>query len=101
MLQETIKEYAGQKGKLIAEVIATRKSSHIGDLFHGFFPTTPNIGEEIELGEGTLFYEPGEYFAVGLKPDDNRETFWLIPQNLYRVHEQTVKLFFLPGGGIS
>lgn len=103
MYEETIKKYSGQKGKLTAEIVQTRKSSHVGDLFRGIFPHTPSVGDLIELGNGTLFFEttPGEYFGVGLLPDDNRETDWLNPQHLYNCHDQTVKLFFYPEGGIS
>ena len=92
-----LKKWEGKKGQLRAEVVETRKSTHIGDLFHGFFPTTPTKGEIILLGEGTLFLETSIHFmAVGLKPDDGRDIFWLNPEALYRAHEQTVNLFFIP-----
>lgn len=82
-------------GKLIAEIITNRESMHIGDMFHGFFPTKPEIGEIIELGEGTIFYDRDEYGdMVGLKPKDDRDTLWLNPKALYRCHEQTVDLYF-------
>jgi hypothetical protein len=89
----------GKHGKLIAEVIETRESTHIGDLFHGFAPVTPDVGENIVLGEGTLFTETETdgkttWSMVGLKPDDGRDHFWLNPKKLYRAHEQTVKLWF-------
>jgi hypothetical protein len=86
----------GQRGRLVAEVLATRPSTHPGDLFHGWHPTTPEVGERIQLGVGTLFFE--ELWEVaGLRPDDGRETFWLDPPALYRAHEQTVRLVFEPG----
>lgn len=82
-------------GKLIAVVKETRNSTHIGDLFHGFFPQKPEIGEVIELGEGYIFYDHDELGEmVGLKPMDNRETFWLDPKALYRCHDQTIELSF-------
>lgn len=82
-------------GKLIAIVKEARDSTHIGDLFHGFFPQKPEIGEVIELGEGDIFYDNDEYGdMVGLKPRDNRETFWLNPKALYRCHDQTIELSF-------
>lgn len=86
------------KGKLVAEVTETRQSTHIGDLFHGYFPVTPKVGEEIELGEGELFYEddPEVGDQVGLLPDDE-DGHWLNPPALYRAHEQTVKLYFEEG----
>jgi hypothetical protein len=82
----------GAKGRLIAVALETRKSFHVGDLFHGIVPSTPAIGEEIVLGEGFLFYE-GDTF-VGLRPEDSRETLWLDINKLYRAHDQTVELFF-------
>lgn len=94
-------ELEGTKGKLVARVIQPRKSTHIGDLFHGFFPVAPKVNEEIELGEGELFFELFEgkaanYDCVGLRPNDNRETFWLNPEKLYRAHEQLVELHYEP-----
>lgn len=89
----------GNKGKLVAIVLETKESTHIGDLFHGFFPSTPEVGEKIELGEGELFFEPhigssATYDCVGLRPNDGRETFWLNPNMLYWAHEQLVELYF-------
>jgi hypothetical protein len=80
-------------GSLVAEVIATRKSTHIGDLFRGIFPSTPKLGARIVLGHGALFYNGNQ---VGLKPDDGRENDWLDPHSLYQAHDQTVRLIFVP-----
>lgn len=135
-------ELEGKKGRLLAEVIETRKSEHIGDLARGIKPSTPDLGEIIELGEGEFVFEhcgeihekseyetddeamqkalvgqllaafgklgatvkvkhteepppdPEIYDMVGLKPEDGRKTDWLNPHNLYRAHEQTVRLYF-------
>jgi hypothetical protein len=87
-----LKRYQG-KGKLIARILKTRQSQHIGDLCRGIFPTTPDVGEEICLGEGRLHYEDHN---VGLKPLKPRHTDWLDPHMLYRCHEQTVQLVFMP-----
>lgn len=81
-------------GKLVAKVLEIRKSYHIGDLFRGIFPETPEVGEEITLGEGWLSFTGPT--VVGLKPDDKRETDWLNPRSLYRLHQQTVELYFIP-----
>lgn len=92
-----IDRYRGCCGKLVAKIIATGQSVHIGDLFRGFYPTTPNVGDIILLGHGKLFphkYTWGE--AVGVLPTDGRNTDWLDPQALYRCHEQTVELYFIP-----
>ncbi|MFH0892455.1 MAG: hypothetical protein V1867_06785 [Candidatus Falkowbacteria bacterium] len=85
-------ELQGQNGQLVAKVLKTRHSDHIGDLFRGVFPETPEVGEEIVLGRGELFFERD---AVGLRPDDGRESLWLDIRKLYRAHLQTVELFFI------
>jgi len=91
----------GQRGRLEAHVLATRQSTHVGDLFRHFSPSTPEVGEVVCLGgPGTLFFEQHDdddpsYWAVGLRPDDDREVDWLDPRALYRAHEQTVRLVFV------
>lgn len=89
LLFDTI--HKDKNGRLIAEVIQTRKSDHIGDMFHGVFPVTPDVGESIVLGEGNLTVDDD---AVGLTPADGRETLWLDINKLYRAHLQTIKLYF-------
>jgi hypothetical protein len=86
----------GRRGTLVAEVLETRESTHIGDLFHGFSPTTPAVGEQIRLGSGTVFVEyVNDIWTIGLRPRDGRDVFWLAPNALYRAHEQTVRLMLL------
>ncbi len=86
----------GKKGVLIAYVIETRDSDHVGDFFRNIAPVRPEVDEQIELGWGTLFFEQialdEEY--VGLRPDDDRPNDWLNPNELYRAHQQTVRLCF-------
>lgn len=91
----------GAAGKLIAVVQATRKSTHIGDLFRGIFPRTPKIGQTIVLGTGKLFFAaaPEGGSQVGLLPEDGRAHDWLDIRALYDCHEQTVELFFEPEVG--
>lgn len=85
----------GKYGRLIAEVIEAQESSHVGDLFRGLFPQTPEIGDCMELGEGTLFTEADEWSqVVGLRPLEERGSDWLNPEVLYRLHDQRVRLFF-------
>lgn len=87
----------GKHGTLVAYVIETRPSKHIGDLHRDFQPSEPEIDEQIELGSGTLFFEElngGALSYVGLKPDDERASDWLSPTELYRCHQQTVRLMF-------
>jgi hypothetical protein len=78
-------------GQLLAIVRDVRESPHIGDLFHEVYPSKPNVGDLIVLGEGTLFFSADR---VGLLPDDNRSSLWLDINALYCVHNQTVTLFF-------
>lgn len=91
----------GRTGTLTAEVLATRESTHIGDLFRGLTPETPDVGELIVLGAGDLFIGREDFGAdvAGLLPDDGRSTDWLDPRQLYRAHEQTVRLTFTPVEG--
>jgi hypothetical protein len=93
---EEIKKLVGKKGKLEVEVLHTRQSTHIGDLFRGFSPSTPKKGQRLTLGEGKLFTELVEGInTVGLRPDDGRDSDWLQPEQLYKAHEQTVNLYFV------
>jgi hypothetical protein len=90
----------GTRGTLQVRVIRTRQSGHIGDLFRGLSPTTPEVGEVIVLGTGTVFHDgDGDGIYIGLRPDDGRDADWLDPEALYRAHEQTVELQFLPEEG--
>lgn len=68
-------------GTLSAEVLATRRSHHVGDLFRGIYPTTPSVGETITLGTGRLFVERGcdVDVTVGLCPAERRDSDWLDP----------------------
>ena len=100
-------ELEGQHGRLYAIVVETRNSDHVGDMVRGFFPSTPRLGDRIELGSGTVFR--GKCFSrrypeeeqdptptIGLQPDDGREHDWLNPASLYKLHQQTVELYFEP-----
>lgn len=92
----------GQLGRLVADVTVTRESCHIGDVSRGLAPETPRVGEQIVLGEGELFVEEnGGMPSVGVYPDDKRKTVWMDVDALYRVHSQTVRLFFEPAQAIS
>lgn len=95
---KALEKYEGKIGNLVAIPIETRESTHIGDLFRGIYPSTPEIGERIELGNGILFSQPNSYIEncqmIGLQPTDDRSNDWLNPEKLYRAHEQTVELYF-------
>jgi len=90
----------GRYGSLEARVIRPMKSTHIGDLFRGLYPTTPQAGDVIVLGTGTLVAAEATWGPlVGLEPADGRDTDWLDPPALYRAHEQFVTLVFVPDEG--
>ena len=116
-------QFSGRYGKLVAEVVIARKSTHVGDHARSIYPETPNLGERILLGEGHLFTEPAYDggLCVGLRPAEakassdtdasifadesagylqvkmpGRAKDWLNPKALYRAHEQTVRLVFEP-----
>lgn len=87
----------GRRVSIRVTVLETRKSAHLGDLARQIFPTTPMIGEVVDLGTGTLFIESeGDYLSFGLKPDDDRHSDWFDPAKLYRLHDQTVELTIEP-----
>jgi hypothetical protein len=83
---------AGKHGRLVAIVKEVRPSHHVGDLYHGVFPQTPQVGQHIMLGKGTLFFADDE--TVGIRPDDGRDTLWMDIKALYNAHDQTVTLCF-------
>ena len=88
----------GKHGRLIARVIKTRKSTHVGDIFHKVYPITPKVGEEIVLGVGYVRIAPPTCTLltanIGVQPSDKRATLWMDLCALYRAHEQTVELRF-------
>ena len=82
------------RGTLVAIVLEAQQSTHIGDFFRGFFPTTPEVGEEIVLGSGVIVEEVNAEGQpqIAVEPTDGRASDWLKPEALYRAHEQTVRL---------
>lgn len=97
LLGAAVVDLVGTRGRLHATVISTCDSQHIGDIFRGFYPTRPEVGEVIDLGVGAVFTDRCEqYVTVGLTPDDERDSDWLDPSALYRCHSQTVNLYFTP-----
>lgn len=88
---------ADTKGTIVAHILATRQSGHIGDIARGIGPSMPEVGEEITLGTGILFTEMDDGVPrIGVEPDDGREHDWMDPRALYRCHNQTVRLEFRP-----
>lgn len=95
------RDLIGKLGTLKARVLETRQSTHVGDLFRGFRPSTPEPGVTLVLGTGRLFHrgEGEDNTSVGVLPLDGRQTDWLDPKVLYQAHEQTVELYFETEGG--
>lgn len=84
-----------KRAALLVEIVDTRDSQHIGDLFHGIFPITPDIGERFYLcNTGTVhLHEDGTHLSI--IPDDGRDEWWFNPDYLYRSHSQTVDLWLV------
>jgi hypothetical protein len=97
--KDLAEELEDKRVRLVAKVVETRKSGHLGDLFLGIRPSTPEVGEEIDLGVGILHTEPCDWDSKAtstfLVPGDppTRERFWFDPNKLYRLHDQTVEVF--------
>lgn len=95
---------AGSRGRLLARVVDSCPSYHVGDVFRGIFPPKVPLalGAERVLGQGALFFErgpeSGHAAAVGLKPGDGRRSDWLDPEVLYGLHNSGVDLVFVPDG---
>jgi hypothetical protein len=88
----------GKRVHVACTVVKTRPSGHIGDLTHKLKPSTPDVGESVDLGVGTLGFEDAGYdglTSVLLKPEDGRKAFWIDPRKFYRLHDQTVDLFIV------
>lgn len=85
-------------GTLWVEVTETRHSDHVGDLFRGIAPRTPQVGDWIKLGTGKLMYGLcGKTLqVVGLVPEPMRTADWMSPRALYDATHQTVILHFEP-----
>lgn len=93
---KALKRLEGKRVHVVCKVVVARKSEHIGDMFHGFAPSTPKVDEEVDLGVGVLHLEDAGFdglTAVVLEPHPTRQHFWMDPRKLYRLHSQTVDLF--------
>jgi hypothetical protein len=94
--REALWKLRNERVRMKAVVVETRKSGHIGDQFLDIEPTTPDVGEEIDLGVGKLSvgkvdWDPAP--TIILRPGDGRKVNWYDPRKLYRLHDQTVDLF--------
>lgn len=93
-----LRPLVGKRVHVHVAVVKTRQSGHLGDLFHGWIPSTPNEGEIVDLGVGMLGLEDAGWdslTAVVLEPEDGRTTFWIDPRKFYRLHDQTVDVMIV------
>jgi hypothetical protein len=85
------------RGRLVAVVLESRTSTHIGDLFRDIYPSRTAAGSKILLNKrvGTVFLEDSRgQISIGVRPDDQQQCAdWLDPHQLYRVHEHLVELW--------
>lgn len=92
----SLEQMRARRVKIACKVVKTRPSHHVGDLFLGIQPSTPEVGEVITLGVGGLVVEPCDWaphkVALVLAPEDHRPGLWMDPRLLYRLHDQTVEM---------
>jgi hypothetical protein len=87
--------FYNKRVRLTVKVLETRTSGHAGDAFLDIKPSTPDAGEVVDLGVGTLRsavnYDGNP--ALMLEPGDGREELWIDPRKFYRLHDQTVEFY--------
>lgn len=106
---ELLESLRGKKVRLIAVVREARKSEHCGDMFlylpgttEHIKPTTPEVGQEIEIGVGYLQIKRDDEFINPMfgvncsgyrNKGEDRSKFQMDPERLYKLHDQTVDVF--------
>lgn len=90
----------GKRVRVTATVIEARKSIHVGDLFRQIFPSQPDVGEVVHLGDGVVvgFEHGADYDHMLFRRKGRHQTGgdWMDPRLLYRLHDQTVDLTVTP-----
>lgn len=94
--EEAVQSLDGLRVRVTVVAKEVRKSGHIGDSFLKIRPTTPEVGEEIDLGVGVFRIGKGwdGQQTFELHPGDGRSDLWIDPRKLYRCHDQTVEVYF-------
>lgn len=89
-------KYQGKRVRILARVTSNRKSGHCGDHFIKVYPSTPEVGEEIDLGVGIFNFSRSKYhkehILFELAPVEPRNKYWMDPRLLYQLHDQTVSI---------
>lgn len=90
-----LERLSGKRVRLTVEVVESRDSGHIGDLFLKIAPQRPDVGEVVDLGVGILGSEVGwdGQPDIFLAPKDPSKDLWMDPRKLYRLHDQTVIVY--------
>lgn len=91
--------FLGKRARVTAVVIEARKSDHVGDLFRQIFPSQPDVGEVVNLGDGVVVgFEHSEWPQMLFRREGVAQTSddWMDPNKLYRLHHQTVDLTVTP-----
>lgn len=92
----TLLRFETKRVRIVAKVIESRESGHIGDIFLGIRPSKTEVGACIDLGIGTLETIMNTYDQrpdLVLHPDDGRSELWFDPRLLYRLHDHTVEIY--------
>ncbi len=93
---QKIEPLIGQRVRLQCRVLEARASEHVGDLFLGVYPSTPEVGAVLDLGVGFFgaveHVSPDIIRCFSLRPGDGRSQLWIDPEVLYQLHSQTVSL---------
>lgn len=94
---KAIEKLVHHRVRITVLVVTTRTSGHAGDHALHIFPTTPEVGDEIDLGVGVLSMRDTVWSYVShtivLQPDDKRSYMWMDPRKLYVLHDQTVEVY--------
>jgi hypothetical protein len=97
----------GAQARLSATVLKVRHTILPPDPSRGLQPSTPHVGERIELGTGLVFAPDlsGQtaLVAVGIAPPPSQWRIhrWLSPTALYRAHNHLVRLELRPCPGFT
>lgn len=92
-----LRRLAGTRGRLVAKVVTSRVSTHIGDLSLGAYPRQRPEGTRLVLGEGLLRIGSaagaGGSMRFGVAPEAG-EYPWMNVRALYDAHENVVCVTF-------